>query len=120
MNIFAKFFALLQFREAVKKANIAYETNNHRYYVMPTADYSGKLVVLDRNNFRILKRKGYINQDASVRNLIDECFYYTPNTGGCDALPEYGLQVKTESFLNWKKAVRQQKKRIKKNKKTKV
>lgn len=120
MNIFRKFFAMLQLREAVKKANQAYQTNSHRYYVMPTADLSGKLVVIDRNNFRILKRKGYISPKTYVQDLINECFYYTPNAGGSDALPEYGAMVKAKSFLNWKDAIRQKKKHLKKNKKTKA
>ena len=117
MNIFRKFFAMLQLREAVKKANNAYEANNHRYFVMPTADLSGKLVVLDRNNFRILKRKGYIDKNTYVRDLINECFYYTPLANGNDPIPEYGANVKAQSFLNWKHAVRQKKKQLKKAKK---
>lgn len=115
MKIIRIFLAKLQLREAVKKADNAYLKDNHRYFVMPTAGLDGKLIVLDRNNFRELKRKGYINKNTSVKDLIRESFYYTPNSGGNDALPDFGKRVKAKSFFNWKEAIRLKRKKLKKS-----
>ena len=116
MKIIRRFIASLQLREAVKQADKAYQENNHRYFVMPSSGLDGKLIILDRNNFRGLKQKGYIDKNVSVKDLVRESFYYTPNAGGNDALPEYGIKVKAQSFFNWKEAIRLKKKHLKKMK----
>lgn len=116
MKIIRKFIASFQLREAVKQADKAYQENNHRYFVMPSSGLNGKLIVLDRNNFRELKCKGYIDEGVSVRDLIRESFYYTPNANSRDALPEYGVKVKAELFFNWKETIRLKRKHLKKMK----
>lgn len=55
MNIFKKIKAEIVYSLAVRKADNAHSENGERYYVMPSED--GRLVVVDRRNFRILKRK---------------------------------------------------------------
>ena len=52
-NLFSKFRDYLVYREAVRLADAQHEKNHSRYYVVPSK--SGKLMVVDRKNFRILK-----------------------------------------------------------------
>lgn len=116
MKIIRKFFAYLRLREAIKLADKAYLENNHRYFVIPSAGVSGNLVVLDRATFRGLKQEGYIDSTLSVRDLLHESFYYTPNANGKDALPLYGIKAKQESYYNFIEAVHKAKKARKKMK----
>jgi len=104
MNIFIKFKAYLQLREAVKKADEAHEEDGERYYVLPTND--GKLIVMDRKNFRILKKKHYINRNSNIRDLVEECFYCTPYRDGSMFLTEKAIEMKRQQFYSWKEAYR--------------
>jgi glutaredoxin-related protein len=104
MNIFIKFKAFLQLREAVKKADKAHEEDGERYYVLPTND--GKLIVMDRKNFRILKKKHYINRNSNIRDLVEECFYCTPYRDGSMFLTEKAIEMKRQQFYSWKEAYR--------------
>lgn len=102
MNIFRKFKARLRLREAVKMADRAYRANGNRFYVMPVeGSFGRKLVVLDRNNFRIYKRKRYVGADAKVFDLIRECFYHTPYRGGVAGLSPGERKFKELQYLNW-------------------
>jgi hypothetical protein len=110
MNVFVKFFAALRYREAIKKANMAHELNGHRYYVLPADETSLKLIVMDRYNFRKLKNKKYINQDARVFHLINESFYFTPYANGDGYLSAYDQVRKAEMYYKWVDACRKRKK----------
>lgn len=104
MNIFRKIKATLLLREAVQKANDAYQKTGHRYYVMPTFNGDGKLVVIDRQNFRKLKHKGYVSVRASTRDLINESFYFTPYANGNGYLSEPDRKRKVKQFFSWYEA----------------
>lgn len=80
MNIFKKFKAYLRFREAIRQADKAYVNTNQRHYVLPTPD--GMLIIMNRKNFRELKRKGYIDRRAYVLGLENGCLYCTPYGNG--------------------------------------
>lgn len=80
MNIFKKFKAYLRFREAIRQADKAYVNTNQRHYVLPTPD--GMLIIMNRKNFRELKRKGYIDRRAYVLGLEKGCLYCTPYGNG--------------------------------------
>lgn len=108
MNMYQKFVAYLQLREAVNKADRAHEKDGERYYVMPTKN--GKLVVLDRANFRTLKRKHYISYKATQRDMLNECFYFTPYRNGDGYITRDGLKKKTAQFYSWSDAMRKLKK----------
>lgn len=110
MNVFLKIFASLRFREAVKKADTAHAVNGHRYYVLPADDKSLKLIVMDRQNFRRLKTKKYINQNARVFHLVNESFYFTPYANGTGCLSAYDKVRKKELYYQWVDACRKRKK----------
>lgn len=106
MNIFRRFRASLRLTEAVRQADDAHKETGERYYVMPTAGTSGQLVIMDRNNFRKLKQKGYIAHKATVANLEVECFYCTPYRDGNGALPEKIVSLKRKEYFKWLNSIR--------------
>lgn len=105
MNFYQKIVAYLQLREAVSMADSAHQKDGHRYYVMPVESSARKqkpkLIVIDRRNFRILKHKGYISTNAKVRDLIDECFYFTPYRAGSAFITSELRKRKTLQFFRW-------------------
>lgn len=88
-------------REAVKKAEDAHSQTGERYYVMPLSGSKGKLIIMDRLNFRKLKQKGYITHKAHVADLERESFYFTPyRNGSCAISPEIET-LKRRQYLGW-------------------
>lgn len=94
----------LRYRRAVQMADDAHDKDGDRYYVMPTME--GKLMVMDRKNFRNLKRKGYIHKDATMQNAIEECFYYTPKLSNMEPITPHIQQQKFNEYQQWCKAMR--------------
>ena len=99
MNIFQQFFAYLRLREAVRKADEAYSRTGKRHYVLPGTNR--QLIVMDRKNFRILKRKGYISQKAIAHDAMMESFYFTPHADGSGRLSESGRRHKVQRYFSW-------------------
>lgn len=109
MNIFQKIKCALIYREAIRKANRAHNSDGGRYYVMPSAE--GKLIIMDRKNFRIFKRKQYISSKATVKDMLNECFYCTPYRNGTGELPPLVIAIKRKQYLGWYQATRKKKNR---------
>lgn len=111
MNIIKKFKAFLRFREAVKRADMAHaQGDNRRYYVLPTPD--GKLVIMDRKNFRLLKRKRYINRDYTVPAVANHCIYHTPDAGGMGGTPKEYLREKFNDYIKFIKETEKRKGKV--------
>jgi hypothetical protein len=102
MNLFQRLKSLLTYREAIRKADRAHAKDGRRYYVLPSAE--GKLLIMDRENFRILKHKHYIDHRARVQDLLDECFYCTPYRYGDGVLTPEHLKLKKQQYLSWCRA----------------
>lgn len=119
LNIFVRMKAALRLIEAVRRANKAHESTGNRYYVMPTGGISGKLIIMDRFNFRKLKQKHYINRNATQMNLEAECFYCTPYSNGTGKLSPLAKSLKRDSYYSWVAAVRQLRKMEKAKEKAK-
>ena len=113
-NKFHIFVAKLRYDVAVKKADAAHEKTGERYYVMPTYQKKGKLVVVDRKNFRILKSKHYIPRTAlitengeqvshkiQVPDMIRECFYHTSYKDGSGKITDEEMSDRKEAYLRW-------------------
>ena len=100
MNILKKFKAYLQLRDAVQKADSAHAKNGARYYVVNGAN--GKLVVMDRKNFRLLKRKHYIDSDVTMNDLALGCFYYTPQRDGSGCISNSEAIIRRVKYFDWK------------------
>ena len=99
MNIFQQFFAFLRLREAVRKADEGYRLHRRRFYVLPGSGRT--LVIMDRQNFRILKRKGYISPKAFARDAALESFYFTPYADGSGHLSEADRRHKVKQYFSW-------------------
>lgn len=119
LNIYHRIVAYLQLREAIRKADKAHEEDRERYYVMPTFGTNGKptVVIMERRNFRKLKHKGYISSRASVRDLVQECFYFTPYANGDGFITPDFRKRKERQYYSWYKAALEASKLNKKTKK---
>lgn len=100
MNIFKRFRAVLRLKEAVRQADKAHKETGERYYVMPNGD-SGKLIIMDRSNFRKLKQKRYVSHNVFVSDLERECFYCTPYRNGNGALPTEVITMKRRQYMEF-------------------
>lgn len=101
LNIFQKLKAVLRLREAVKKAEEAHSKTGERFYVMPLSGSDGKLIIMDRFNFRKLKQKGYITYDAHVLDLEKECFYFTAYRNGTSGIVPEVENLKRRQYYRW-------------------
>lgn len=101
MNIFKRIKASLRLYDAVRNAEKAHTETGHRYYVMPMAGKKHNLVIMNRDNFRKLKRKRYIRSGVTVSDLEKECFYCTPYRDGKDALPDFVIDMKRKEYFSW-------------------
>lgn len=100
MNRLKTFYALLRFYSAVNQASKAHKTTGERYYVMPVGK-KGRLIIMDRDNFRKLKRKHYVTNSATVSDLEKECFFCTPYRNGDGRLPLHIANMKRKEYLNY-------------------
>ena len=116
MNIFIRFYAYLQYRDAVRKAEKAYAKNNRRYYVMPNAKGKVKLIVTDRNNFRRLRQKHYISQGIKMVDVKRYCFFYTGVKVNTDEISESEMNVRLNRYFAWYDARRQRARQLRKQK----
>ncbi len=101
MNPFRKFKAYLRYREAVRKANEAYEKTGKRFYVVPASGKRKTLLIMDRENFRKLKQKRFITRNAYISDLENKCFYATPYRNGSGELPKWKIAVKKMLYYKW-------------------
>ena len=112
MKLYRRFKAYLALREAIRKADDAHSRGGGRFYVLGTAD--GKLIVTDKKNYRGMKRKGYINKNATTQDALNECFYFTPFKDGHGCIIPEILAIKRKQYLSWVDAIHELKKKRKK------
>lgn len=115
MKLFQKIRNLrsrIQYDIAVKKAENEHEKNKSRYYVIPAE--SGKLIVLDRQNFRLLKKKKYFSNNISTTNLLYQSYYYTADRSGKGEMPKNRMLGKKKDFVLWKEKMYRKRKRDRK------
>lgn len=112
MKLYRRFKAYLALREAIRKADDANARGGGRFYVLGTGD--GKLIVTDKKNYRGLKRKGYINKNATTQDALDECFYFTPYKDGHGYITPEILAIKRQQYLSWCDAIHEIRKKRKK------
>ena len=99
MNIFKRIKYYFMWRKAISMAEDAHYATGLRYYVIPSND--GKLMVIDRGNFRTLKHKGYIKSTATVHDLLSECFYHTAYANGSQSMHPEILEIKRKIYWQW-------------------
>lgn len=99
MNPIKKLKARLTLERAVKMADEAYARTSERYYVMPSMD--GKLVVMNRQDLKLLKRKGYVGKFATVEQIAREAFYFTPYRNGDGAMTRDDISDRKKLYYFW-------------------
>lgn len=100
MNIFKRFRAVLRIKEAARQADKAHKKTGERYYVIPNGK-NGKLIIMDRFNFRKLKQKRYVSHNVFVNDLERECFYCTPYRNGNGALSKEVVTMKCRHYIEF-------------------
>ena len=98
-------------REACRQADEKHLAGGGRFYVLGTTD--GKLIVTDKKNYRGLKRKGYIDRNATTQDALNECFYFTPFKDGHGYITKETLAIKRKQYLSWCDAIHELKKKKK-------
>lgn len=76
-----------------------YKIGNTRYYVIP--DENERLICINRNEFRKLKRKKYISDKAQLKDLKSESFYFTPNCGGKNPISDELKEYKRRKYIEY-------------------
>jgi len=66
---------------AIKMADYKHFINNKKYYVMPHGKSQG-IMVISREEIKVLKKKGIISKHAGAIEFQNESFYYTPSQRG--------------------------------------
>ncbi len=100
--------ATLRLRNAINYANEAHARNHQRFYVLPML--GGGLMVTDRYNFRKGKQSGRVltgsvSQTPTMRDVMRECFYFTPLGNGTDTISDNTLKSKRRQYYRWKKLI---------------
>lgn len=112
MNFFKKTQMSLRLYMAIRKADKAHRKTGERYYVIPMTGSHGRLVVLDRKNFRLLKAKRYMNRHQYVGDLEEGCFYCTPYRDGSRQLSDEFIAHKRRQFFAWADSLKKRKNNI--------
>lgn len=92
--------AKMVYSKAVRMAESASARDNgSRYYVMPST-VRGKVIIFDRSQFRILKRKHYIKESMKMQDCVKNCFYHTRDKAG-NAMHPLLIEKGRKRFLQW-------------------
>lgn len=99
MNIITYLRTILRLKYAIDRADEAHQKTGDRYYVLPGPN--DKLIILNRRQFRSLKKQGRISHRARILDLQKECFYCTPYQNGVGALSPHIRQLKRKMYLEY-------------------
>lgn len=99
INLYYRIKAYLAYSRAVHMAVREFKKTGVRQYVIRGGRQ--QLLVCDRRNFRILKRKHYIKKDATIRDLEIQCFYCTPYSNGSGFLTRSDRKYKRSQAISW-------------------
>ena len=94
---FVTVYANKLYRKAVKEADLAHVEKGSRVYVVSSWGDISKLVILDRDNFRRMKRE--LNLKDSVSSLMEGAWYYTADRAGKNGLPEADMEARRLAFV---------------------
>lgn len=99
MNIFTRFKAYLQLRDAINTADKAHAENGQRFYVVAAGNR--KLLVLCRSDLKQLRLKHWVHHTTNVHSLISECFYHTPHRNGNGAMSPSEFKIRKSLYYQW-------------------
>lgn len=93
-KIFKRIKCELMYWNAVQAAHKLNRKTGIVYFVMPTE--SGKLMVMNYDEYKIYRQKGYTDKELKPKDLFKESVYHT----NCKS--KLGKQNKHRKFLRWK------------------
>lgn len=93
-NFFKRIQCEIIYRKAVDMANRAAQKNQEVYFVLPMS--SGKLIVVNKEQYKYFREKKLTPKDAKVRDLFKDSVYHTL----CKS--EKGKRQKKLKYLRWK------------------
>lgn len=88
-----------------------YLVGNTRYYVMPDAD--DKLIIMNRRQMHKLRTMKMMSNEAKVRHLKGESFYYTPDGSG-NTIDKDLKEFKRKKYFEYRVEVYNKRKAVRK------
>lgn len=93
-------YAKVIFKQAMTAADERYKDQKEMIYVIADPTDSKRLLVLDRDYFRTIKRRLHIPSGAlTAADMKETCFYHTANRAGKDALSQEDLDTRRQAFI---------------------
>lgn len=91
-------FRILSLNNAIDKAEELYNKHQERFYVMPIGR---RLIVVNRSQFRQIKRNNFIDNKATTIDALRESFYFTPDKGGNSPMNKAILKKKKIMYIKY-------------------
>ena len=87
-----------ELQKSIRIADSKHRETNRRYYILPNNKH--KLLVLSFSHIKKMRKLGMFSNRVNEANIIDECFYYTPNQWG-NPLSSKKRNIKRKMWLNY-------------------
>ena len=112
-KLFSKLVNMIQHPYMLLRARIAYDravfkaeeslanTGQRTYVIKARSSGKKQFMLVDRSNFRKLKKLGHINRRATIKSLENYCFYCTSYANGTDEMPADIVTMKRKQALRW-------------------
>lgn len=102
-NIWRRIMAEKMYEKALEEAVAAYRASGKRQYVVKGRLKDGKktLRVLDRKNFRFLRRKGCIDGRFRMMDMERLCFWHTAHGNGEGEMDEMEMEWRRKKAVAW-------------------
>ena len=96
---FVTIYANKLYQKAVKEAEKVHAELGERIYVASSLSDISKLVILNRDKFRKMKRSLFI-QKHYISNLMEGAWYYTADRSGKNGLAPADKEARRIAFIN--------------------
>ena len=95
---FYKLRATIAYENAVRNAEEQLASTGDRTYVIKSGS---KLLLINRKNFRKMKKRGIIKKTATILDLQQNCYYCTSYVNGKDQMPDEVVKIKKKQCINY-------------------
>lgn len=93
----------IDYTNAVKMADEYHANDGCRYYVV-AGSTNGRLLVMDRSRFRLLKKKNRLDYSITLQALEEKAFYYTAHGNGTGMLSPEDIKAKRRDYYKWRES----------------
>lgn len=94
----------IDYTNAVRMADDYHARDGQRYYVVAGAT-DGRLLVMDRARFRMLKKKNMLDYSITLQSLVEKSFYFTAHGNGSGILTKADVDAKRRDFYRWRQEI---------------